>query len=474
MWVGVRNAMVAAVALGVAGCGGNDREPAGTVTAPVAARPVTTTTAADPGPAPKLRPASCPAQLTAGYRCATLTVPLHRRGAQVRDRHTLTLDVALQRGRHPRGDFLLLSGGPGQPGRPFGPRMAQRLRAAAGAYRLVFLDQRGTGATAISCPALQRSAGTSDLAVPAKGAAAACGRKLGGARDAYATADTVADLDALRRALGAASWTVGGISYGTFVAERYALAHPSQTRALVLDSVVPQEGAELLERVPLRATARVLGPTATADLRRVLAGHPDLGPRLFDLITERSIGVPRLDVVPPALHAAATGDLAPLQALLAETSREERGGVPTAIYSTGLHAATLCADAPALWPGGAAAPAKLRSAAIDRLRTGLRPAETAPWPRSTALGQGLLATCRAWPPIAPPRAPARDAAIRTPAILLAGDRDLSTPLEWARAQQRHMTEAQLVVVPGAGHSILSREPGTAGRTALAKFLAAQR
>ncbi len=43
-----------------------------------------------------------------------------------------------------------------------------------------------------------------------------------------------------------------------------------------------------------------------------------------------------------------------------------------------------------------------------------------------------------------------------PVLLLAGDRDLSTPLEWARAEATHALQATLVVIPGMGHSIQGR------------------
>jgi pimeloyl-ACP methyl ester carboxylesterase len=431
----------------------------------------TTTTRADGAPpAPKLRPRACPD--VAGFRCFALTVPLHRRGPGVRDGKALALRVAVQRvASAPRGDFLMLTGGPGQDGLDFAPDVATRLRAAAKGYRLVFVDQRGTGATALRCPALQRQVGTSDLAVPTTAAVTACARSLGRARDAYATADTVADLDALRRALGAKTWVAGGVSYGTFVAERLALAHPGTVSKLVLDSVVPQQGAELLERVPLRAVGRVLGADAAADLTRVVAADPSLGPKLFDALTERSIGVPRLAGVPAVLHAAAGGDRSGLDALLTSAQRGQ-AGAPAAIYSTGLHAATLCADSPAPWRTPAA-PAAARDRALDGLRAGLAPEQTAPFPTSTALAQGLLVTCRAWPPTPAPPAPPDGATIAAPALLLAGDHDLSTPLEWAREQAARMAHPRLVVLAGAGHSVLSRARGTTARDALRRFLAAR-
>ena len=45
-----------------------------------------------------------------------------------------------------------------------------------------------------------------------------------------------------------------------------------------------------------------------------------------------------------------------------------------------------------------------------------------------------------------------------PTLLLAGDRDLSTPLPWAREQAAHTPHGRLVVVRGAGHSVQSRSP----------------
>lgn len=72
---------------------------------------------------------------------------------------------------------------------------------------------------------MQRAALT-DLTVPPAGTVERCGSKLGGARAFYTTTDTVADLDAVREALGIERLALLGISYGTYVAERYASAHP--------------------------------------------------------------------------------------------------------------------------------------------------------------------------------------------------------------------------------------------------------
>jgi pimeloyl-ACP methyl ester carboxylesterase len=47
------------------------------------------------------------------------------------------------------------------------------------------------------------------------------------------------DLEAVRRALGIASWTIWGMSGGSMVAQVYARRHPDALQALVLDSAGP-------------------------------------------------------------------------------------------------------------------------------------------------------------------------------------------------------------------------------------------
>src|SRR5262249_34063579 len=123
---------------------------------------------------------------------------------------------------------------------------------------LVLYDQRGTGAEALQCPALQEAMGSSDLYPPSPAAVRACARALGGVRRFYGTDGVVADMDLLRQALGVDRWAGGGVSYGTFVAERYALAHPDRVSHLILDSVVPHNAGYDLVPVELRAVARVL------------------------------------------------------------------------------------------------------------------------------------------------------------------------------------------------------------------------
>src|SRR5262245_26834694 len=101
-------------------------------------------------------PRSCPA--AAGFTCATLSVPLDHTGTEP---GTLALQVAMAgNAGAPCGVLVLLAGGPGQPGAGIIGRLHDRLGpAVTSAYRLVMLDQRGTGGGALDCPALQASVG---------------------------------------------------------------------------------------------------------------------------------------------------------------------------------------------------------------------------------------------------------------------------------------------------------------------------
>ena len=57
-----------------------------------------------------------------------------------------------------------------------------------------------------------------------------------------------------------------------------------------------------------------------------------------------------------------------------------------------------------------------------------------------------------------------------PILLLSGERDLSTPLPWARAEAALAPDGQLLEVPGAGHSVQLRARDPEVRRLLARFL----
>jgi pimeloyl-ACP methyl ester carboxylesterase len=412
----------------------------------------------------------------ADFTCAYLTVPLDRDG---RTPGSLRLQVAMaDNADAPRGVLLLLTGGPGQPGVSLVPRIRQRISYLLHDYRLVMIDQRGTGAGAIDCPRLQAEVGASDITPPSEMAVRECADLLGETRNFYTTADTVADLEDLRQAIGVRRWTLDGVSYGTFTATRYGLTHPHRVTRMVLDSVVPQQGATAFYEDSLHHSGEVLrkaceeqrcGFDPAADLATTVRAHGD-GVGVFDLIVITSIFDPRFTgenwfPVLDMLHQAALGDPDPLHEAIA--ALEGGDGTPPEDYSSGLHAATICADlADAPW-GDSSAPLAGRDEAVERALEKLPPEFVWPFEPRTAVEQGILQACRHWPP-ARPNPDAKIHQLPMPVLLLAGDRDLSTPLQWAVEQAERTPRGTLVVIPGMGHSVQGRNQE--GDQAVERFL----
>jgi len=410
-----------------------------------------------------------------GFSCGSLSVRLEPFGAAP---GRLSLRVAMSDvATAPRGVLVFLTGGPGQPGVPFVPRLAGRLGPALRGYRLVMFDQRGTGAGALDCPALQRQMGASDLTVPAPAAVRACAAAIGPDRRFFATADTVADIEALRAALGVARLTLDGVSYGSYVAEQFALTHPGEVSRLVLDSVVPSWNVDPLQLVNMRQTATVLREACAAqgcgfdpasDLAAVVRRYHD-GPALLDMLVALSVGDPSFPGVPGALHEAAAGHPGALNALVASVHAAD--SATAGELSQGLHASTLCADMPMPW-GGPGTPLAARPAALARAVARLTTTQVWPFDRATAAGNGFIQTCLYWPPAPPPAAAAAPRAElpSVPVLLLAGGHDLSTPLAGARAQAALAPGGRLFVVPTAGHSVQSRAAGNPAEAELTRFL----
>jgi pimeloyl-ACP methyl ester carboxylesterase len=404
-----------------------------------------------------------------GATCSTLDVPLDRSG---RTGGTLHLAVgAADNANAPRGVLLVLTGGPGQPGVPSLARSSRLVGAELHDYRVVMYDQRGTSAGALDCEPLQQAMGTSDLFPPPAAAVRACAAQLGARRQFYGTDDVVADMDALRRALGVEKWALDGISYGTYVAERYALAHPANVSKVVLDSVVPHVGLSDLGVVEFRGTRRVLrdvcGDACVNDLAAVVRAH-HIGPAMLDALTALSILDPTYRTVfdvPALLHDARAGRTAGLVDFLREIHAMQ--SAPAQFLDQGLHASALCADWRYPW-GTSAAPLAGRRAKLQRAVAKLKPADLFPFDRQTALDNGFIGQCLPWSPTAP--TPLAAGKLRVPALLVNGDHDLSTPLEWARQELKLAPRGKLVVVTGAGHSVQSRAVSDRGRQAVAAFL----
>ena len=201
-----------------------------------------------PRPTPVLEPLQWSACGT-GIECAELRVPLDHA-----DPTGTTIGLALARrpARDPDqriGALLVNPGGPGASG----VNLAISLNSLDGAildrFDIVGWDPRGVRRSeALGCnddlldfyrldPSPDSPDEADELNRAAAAAASACELAAGDRLAHLTTDDTVADLDLIRRALGEDQISYLGYSYGTLIGLRYAEAHGSRVRAMVLDGV---------------------------------------------------------------------------------------------------------------------------------------------------------------------------------------------------------------------------------------------
>jgi pimeloyl-ACP methyl ester carboxylesterase len=375
----------------------------------------------------------------------------------------------------PRGVLVWLVGGPGTPGARIAADIASQFDPAVlRDYQLVLLSGRGTGPGALQCPELQRQLGRSDHAIPTQQAVQQCAAAIGPNRKLYSSASSVEDLEVLRHALGVTSWSLAGASYGTFLAEQYALRHPDHVARLVLDSVVPHDGFDFFTGSEL--AQRIVTVFRGACMRSTCAGDPiaDIatlvsqrheGPRLLDLVA--GTWPDKLPELSTALHAAVGGNNTALDAAFAAAARDQQ--VSAEKLSQGLHTAAACQDIAAPW-GTAEAPLAGRAEAAAAA-VAPNEAKLYPFDKDTILRTGPMVTCQWWPPTPVAARPGRDTLPAVPTLILAGDRDLSTPLAWTQHEASLSDpHPQVVMVPGAGHITQDTSNPPGGRIAVTQFL----
>lgn len=445
---------------------------------------------ADPAAA-KPRWAGCPE--FDGPRCTTVRVPLDRSGAVPGDVDLHVARVARARRRGPH--LMYLSGGPGGAGVPELVSVLSELPRLARDFTVIGFDQRGTGRSGLlRCRPMER-----DIRLRSTAAAEKCSQRLGARRAFYTTPDGVADMEAIRRAVGARKLTLFGTSYGTALALAYAREHPGRVERLILDSVADPDdgdpfglagframgpslaslcpggcsglsadpGADLaaltakLRAAPLKGSwydargrrhAGTLRPTAIADL-------------LYDADYDPALRAG----VPLAVRAALdNGDAAPLLRLLAAARAFSFPSDPRD-FSSARYAA-VCEETPLPWPRGTAPADRLRVARERALA--LPGAAFAPFDPEVAFADEIE-LCLRWPdPGRPPR-PVGGAYPAVPALILQGEEDLRTPPETSAHLATLIPGAQRVTVPGVGHAVVGADPSGCGRRRLLRFVAGE-
>jgi pimeloyl-ACP methyl ester carboxylesterase len=440
----------------------------------------------------------CAGASAAGFECTTVPVPVSRTGLAAG-----TLSLSLERkqaGPTQSGTAVVaLAGGPGQAALPLGEFIAKALAPALGTRDLLVFDQRGTGASdPLSCGALSSFGGGS-----ASQAFERCALEIGPARGGYTTQESVEDIEALRQAGGYEKLVLYGTSYGTKVAEEYAERYPQHVEALVLDSVVPPNGPEPFSLPTFQAISSVLGElcsenacagittnpvadiaTLTARLRKQpLSGsvYDGSGHRHNATLSESGLlGIleagdlnPALRALLPAAVRSALSNypdpLLRLQALAEGLIPNLPGGHPaeeSAEIDEALYVTTTCEEMPFPWQRSA--PATTRLAEATGALQALPSADFYPFDAATALNNSLLSACAGWPD-ASAASPQSGALPNVPTLILSGAQDLRTPTSNALQVAAKIPDAQLLVVPYTGHSVIGGDFGDCASLAVTAF-----
>jgi pimeloyl-ACP methyl ester carboxylesterase len=413
--------------------------------------------------------------------CSSLEVPEDRSRPQARRIRLAVAWVPTSAKRARPDPVFMLAGGPGQSARESFPSVADAFGDVLRHRDVILVDQRGTGGShALECRDSEGHSavteGNSDDPEVARSFAERCLRSLDADPRFYTTGDAVADLDAVRVAIGAQQVNLVGISYGTRVAQEYLRRHPATTRTVVLDGVVPAELAlgseharnleDAVDRQFARCTAdpvcasRYGNPRQRLDelLARLRAQplqvhfHDPLTNELReDSLTAESVaGVVRLYAYAPQLFAMLPLSLADAAAGHPEVFMAQASMLQSLIGEQIMHGLQLsvgCSeDADLLQPD--------------------------PADRGTLLGTAfvgfLKAQCAVWPRGAVPKDFHDPVRSDRPVLLFSGELDPVTPPRYGEQVVKYLPNGRHLVLRGQGHNVIVA--GCAPRL-LGKFIA---
>lgn len=376
--------------------------------------------------------------------------------------------------------LFFLAGGPGQGATGVA---AQVIGAFDGLHErrdLVFVDQRGTGASnRLDCEDDEDATLDEVLGhdLPT-GRLAACRDGLDADLSQYTTPVAMDDLDEVRAALGYERINLYGASYGTRAALVYLRRHPDRVRTLVLDGAAPPSmrlflefasDAEAAFEAAVRDCAaepacRAAFPDPAGDLATLLAQppgrvevtHPRSGER-SEVTVDRDmlassvralLYAPELTALLPLdLAAARGGDVGPLLAQVLAVNGASVGGA--------------LVDGPgSLRPDGGLALGMMLSVVCTEDVDRYTREEAVEAARGTFLGPSLathmIEACADWPRGTLPAGYHDVVRGDAPTLVLSGALDPVTPPRVGAEAAAGLTHVVHGVAPGAAHNVVFR------------------
>jgi pimeloyl-ACP methyl ester carboxylesterase len=401
--------------------------------------------------------------------CAPFQVPENRDSAAAGRK--IDLKLALIKSDAPVADndvVVLLAGGPGQAATESYPSVSAAFAPLRKHHHILLLDQRGTGDSHPLTCTQPENAGEEDRfdldAIRAHTRACLSNVEKTSDPRAYTTTAAVADLEAVRQAIGAPQFDLIGVSYGTRMAQQFLVQHPGGVRRMVLDSVAPNElvlgedfalnlenalklqfaqctqtpacakafGDPYISMIKLRDLLRA--KPQTWDFRDPLtfaSGHKRLNDyALAGLVRMFAYAPETAALLPLSIAESLRGDYTPLvgqtQLLTGDLSE---------LRDSGMQLSVLCAeDADLLTPRPQDADTLLGTSMIDVMK----------------------AQCEVWPHGTRPTDFHAPLKTDKPVLILEGEFDPVTPPRYGEQVLKGLGNGRLLILKGQGHSVMGR------------------
>lgn len=368
--------------------------------------------------------------------------------------------------RPSRGAIVFIEGGPGFAAtnadsfKPLAAVMAPFLRHR----ELIAIDQRGTGLSKpVFCRGLQR--GT----VSYQRGLRQCAEQLGVRREGLTTAESAADVEAVRKALGLkkSRMILYGDSYGTYLGQSYAARYGRGMKGLILSSAYPGNDPFW----------RTLYPAAERAVKRACNRAPncsgDALARLHRMLrkagTRSNLSSNVLNYLMGDAASYAPGGFNHLNRVVREylngRGRELRELVrpygpnqgPADYFSMGMYAAVVCNDYPVAWQRSS--PISQRRQELNRSIAAFKPSNWwAPISKRTWAYDSAsdISACLSWPRRSknyePPIPKGSKMPGRLDTLVLAGEFDSITSVREARRVKWRFPRGRLYIVPNRGHA----------------------
>jgi pimeloyl-ACP methyl ester carboxylesterase len=279
----------------------------------------------------------------------------------------------------------------------------------------------------------------------------------------YTTSHIVEDLEATRKALSYGQVNIYGTSYGTRVAQLYAVRYPDQVRTLILKAPVPP--SEIIPLTYTKGAQRALDSLFALCLRQESCAdaYPALEARFEALMEQLEGDLVSLVVLNPfsGSETELLVDDAAFGYVLRNLMMPARGGATTlAVIDQASQGdfTQIAALLPLLKQGyakglaGGMLLSVIASEDAPRVTEALLEQDALAGFLRGAVARGMMAAATEWPS-APVPSDVQDVLTgELPTLVVAGVFDPATPPAFADAIAKHLSNVQVIVFPGGAHS----------------------